>query len=362
MILENRIPINFPYVQADEERLQQVIFNLVGNAIKFTERGSVVVSGQFVDQKTQISVKDTGIGIPKTQQESIFEEFFQMDAAITREHGGTGLGLFISRQLVELHGGTLTVKSVEGDGATFLFDLPIAKESIVEIASSEPKTSKGILDENRLIKSEEVSLKQTLGNENLVEQTGIKILIVDDEPINLQILQNLLVVREFTVICAEDGEEALEVFEIEEPDLILLDVMMPKLSGYEVCEKIRQTYGLYEIPIILLIAKNRIDDLVLGLEKGANDYLTKPFHKEELLTKIQILLTAKQAVQRLKENIRLTEEIELRKSVESELRVAQRRLIQILDSSDNAIIVVNRESLITFFNQGAEFLFWFFGE
>jgi two-component system sensor histidine kinase ChiS len=133
--------------------------------------------------------------------------------------------------------------------------------------------------------------------------------------------------------------------------------MMPGMNGYDVCRKIRETHSMYSLPVIMLTAKNRVDDLVKGFESGANDYLPKPFYKEELLARINTLLHAKLSVERLKNNEMLKEEIKRRKTVEEQLIVSQRRLARILDCSDDAIVATNRSGMITFFNQGAERLF-----
>ncbi len=280
--LLNSVSTDVPIVEADENRVQQILYNLVGNAIKFSEEGEVEVSAKVSGKQLAISVRDTGIGIPEEKFETIFESFEQADGSTERRYGGTGLGLSISRQLVELHRGAISVDSKEGKGSTFMFTLPLSK-----IKRSELKN-------NRIKPSEKVQQidKGTAEDREVVvaegHQKAATILIVDDEPVNRRVLQNHLTVSGYGVKEVSNGEEALKLLENgEKIDLVLLDVMMPGLSGYEVCEKIRERYLTSELPVVLLTAKNRVSDLVTGFNAGANDYLTKPFSKNELLSRIK---------------------------------------------------------------------------
>jgi len=258
------------------------------------------------------------------------------------------------------------VASEPGKGSTFSFRLKIATDGFPEKKGPEVLPNRfladapGFLPDQKpdsetgpFVSSEPESLPQP-AIERSMEPS---ILVVDDEPVNLQLVYNQLIPRGFRVLRANDGFEALEMIADETPDLVLLDIMMPRMNGFEVCRKIRETYSLYALPVVMLTAKNRLSDLVQGLESGANDYLPKPFYKEELLARINILLEAKASVERLKKNQMLKEEIQRRQQVEEKLRVAQRRLVRMLDSSEDAIIAVNLEGIISFFNQGAENLF-----
>ncbi|NET42505.1 response regulator [Okeania sp. SIO2B3] len=308
--LINAIPRNFPPATADENRVQQILHNLVGNAIKFTECGIVRVSAELIDvdnrQKIAVTVSDNGIGIPEDKQKAIFQSFEQGDGSTERQYGGTGLGLPITKKLVELHGGTISVKSTSGIGSDFTFTLDIsekpAESSQVE---SSLKRQMSFLDASHLAASvsdetyseSEINQVQTsdvtpLNNQQ--KEGEFQILIVDDEPVNLMVLTNQLSLHNYEVIQANSGQKALNI--LDEgflPDLILLDVMMPGMTGYEVTQKIRKKWPLHQLPIMMLTAKNRISDLVVGLEAGANDYLSKPFHKEELLARIKTHINIK---------------------------------------------------------------------
>jgi two-component system sensor histidine kinase ChiS len=275
--LENLIPEPSPVVLGDENRLQQIFLNLVGNAIKFTESGVISISSNILpSEMLQITITDTGIGIPQDKFETIFRSFEQVDASISREYGGTGLGLSISKNLIELHGGKIWLTSKVGIGSSFYFTLPLSNELPV---TSKSETT--VLNQIQPLPYEE---QEDYIPINIGET---KILIVDDEQINLQVLENHLSLAGYQVLQAHNGEEALAILKSDDIHLVLLDIMMPKMSGYDVCKIIRETKTHGSLPVILLTAKNIISDLVYGFECGANDYLTKPFQKEELLTRIK---------------------------------------------------------------------------
>ena len=279
--LVNEIPDDAPAVLGDDNRLQQILLNLLGNAVKFTNSGEVKISmDKSNDLELTIIISDSGIGIPKEKFDSIFQSFEQVDASISREYGGTGLGLSITRTLIELHGGKIWLESEVGEGSKFFFTLPISNEKVksnkIEEVIIRP------LEDNTLYAEESNEL--ILTNES---NSKIKILIVDDEPINIQVLENHLNLVNYGVLKANNGEEALSILQKEEVNLVLLDIMMPRLSGYEVCKTIRKTHSSGNLPVIMLTAKNLVSDLVYGFECGANDYLAKPFQKEELLTRIK---------------------------------------------------------------------------
>ncbi len=279
--LINNISDALPPVYADEDRLEQIMYNLIGNAIKFTEKGFIEVRAELENDFMAITVIDTGIGIPENRLEEIFESFEQGDGSVSREYGGTGLGLTITKQLVELHRGKISVKSILGKGSEFRFTLPVAISGENDISE---KSVKLTIPDFYM-----VPLVDDSGNDLIVNNPGsFKVLIVDDEPVNLQVLSNHLSLHNYSISQAMNGAEALEIIENGlKPDLIILDIMMPKMSGYEVCKKIRETYPTFELPVVLLTAKNQISDLVEGFDSGANDYLTKPISKNELLTRIK---------------------------------------------------------------------------
>jgi two-component system, sensor histidine kinase ChiS len=358
--LINNIPPDLPFANADENRLQQILYNLIGNAIKFTNSGKIEISAQKIGErrkekgerekqgnkyqekgeqenhsesisdnplpitnyqlpitndKLAITISDTGIGIPTEKLARIFEAFEQADGSTARTYGGTGLGLAVTQQLVNLHGGKIQVQSQSGVGSQFTFTLPIAKEDEKKISPSSSQSLQSLRDDSETKEidtisheakeTQETSLEkeETLSQEtrektqetplseaeHTLSPENYTILIVDDEPVNRQVLINHLSLKKYKTIQATNGQEALNlIFEENlKPALILLDIMMPYKTGYDVTQKIRQKWAADELPIILLTAKNQVSDLVIGLEMGANDYLTKPVSKDELLARIK---------------------------------------------------------------------------
>ena len=295
--LLNSISPELPPVAADENRLEQILYNLIGNAIKFTENGTVEISAELLigndkssmpSSQLAITVSDTGIGIAGEKLERIFESFEQADGSTAREFGGTGLGLAVAKQLVELHGGEIRVSSTIGVGSQFTFTLPVS-ESQPEFNGKYPLLAEG----GRNFSSHQVTAQlpiipsQSSGSQELLESDKIKVLIVDDEPINIQVLINSLSSENYVITQASNGLEALTLIEEGfKPDLMLLDVMMPRMTGYEVCREVRKKYSPLELPILMLTAKNQTSDLVEAFNLEANDYVTKPFIKKELLARI----------------------------------------------------------------------------
>jgi len=308
LVLENRVPKDLPPVLADEDRLQQILLNLIGNAVKFTESGEVLISAKQESESILIRVADTGPGIKAEDLKRIFLSFEQADSGATRAHGGTGLGLAICSRLVMLHGGHIQVESQPGEGSTFSFDLPVADGKQEHPASEVvPETiPKAVL---------EVPALPVLTRGEKAPQTGpapeggFHLLLVDDEPVNLQVLQNHLARHRTTL--ANSGSEALTLLEAGSFDLVVLDVMMPGQTGYEVCRIIRETYPVHELPVLFLTARTRTDDLISGFLAGGNDYLGKPIAARELSHRVGIQLRLLQAGRQLatkNEEIKLKEQ------------------------------------------------------
>jgi signal transduction histidine kinase/ligand-binding sensor domain-containing protein/HPt (histidine-containing phosphotransfer) domain-containing protein/BarA-like signal transduction histidine kinase len=341
LTLVNNISDDFPAVKADEDRLQQILFNLIGNAIKFTESGTVTISAQLVGNNTNneqqfvcIDIVDTGIGIAPENLATIFDSFEQIAGNEERAHSGTGLGLAVSKQLVELHGGKITVSSTLHEGSTFSFTLPTYGTDDSEFdelsygISTRSENVKQqlsrlqVLDdtieyfpvENELVNPEEDTSTQ-------IEHRDFRILIVDDDAINRQVLNNYLLPLNYQLFNASGGDHALDMITKaseglaagERPfDLILLDIMMPKISGYAVCRKLREKYSVNELPVIFLTAKNQVIDLVESFSSGGNDYLTKPISKYELLSRVETHLKLLDINRSLEEQVaERTAELEL---------------------------------------------------
>lgn len=290
--LQNHVPSDLPLVDADENRLQQIFHNLIGNGIKFTDQGTIRVEAKQQDGEILIEVIDTGIGIAVDQQQRIFESFEQADGSSARHYGGTGLGLAITKKLVELHGGTIVVESQPEQGSTFRFTLPISQQPLPVTPTPETAQTWEQLEQSFMMRRSAGDWDEKSFFEPQVLRADYpetySILIVDDEPVNLQVLVNHLSLQNYAIAQARSGMEALELIGSGlKPDIVLLDIMMPRMTGYEVCEKLRETYSLDELPIVMLTAKNQVQDLVAGFNCGANDYLTKPISKTELLARLK---------------------------------------------------------------------------
>ncbi len=326
----NEVSPKVPLINVDENRLQQILLNLIGNAIKFTQKGRVIISAQPEgDIQPQggkksmiiVSVSDTGIGISQNHLESIFNPFEQADSSVARQYGGTGLGLSLTRELVELHGGTIKVRSKLNHGSVFSFSLPIqssldkpenqyltsviAPQVAVIESTNEDEIIDSSLDNEMAITEEELFLEGagmlddlTMSFDTLHSMS--RILIVDDNEINRRVIVNHLFDQKFDVSEASGGLEALSAIESNDAyDLILLDIMMPNMSGYEVCSKIRENYSIHELPVIFLTAKNQKTDMFMSFNVGANDYICKPIDKVELISRVTVhlkLLTVNRAM------------------------------------------------------------------
>lgn len=281
--LINRVEPDLPPVIADPDRLQQIMYNLVGNAIKYTDEGEVIVTANLVDDEhIAIVVSDTGRGIAKEEQKVIFEPFQRGDNGEDASVASTGIGLGVAKYLVNLHGGDLTVESEVGIGSIFMFQLPIDIALEHPVAEVTPKIT--VSDDNGLILTEPTTL---------TNKKTKKVLVVDDELVNLQVLMNHLTLENIEVMTTTNSQEVFDLVKEHAFDLIVLDIMMPHLSGYEVCEQLRETYSLLELPILMLTAKDRIEDKILAFSVGANDYVTTPCDKEELLARVETLIRLK---------------------------------------------------------------------
>ena len=299
----NGISKNVPLVNADEDRVQQIMYNILGNAIKFTKEGKITISASVRDDFLEVSIRDTGIGISKDELPHIFESFQQVEGSAERTYSGTGLGLAVTRQLVELHGGEITVESEQGQGSRFRFTLPLADESEILDAEAEPSNLETAVSAAQLqdiysasyaaaatyataASTSSTDTDEQAKSGNYKDHSHFHILIVDDEPVNRQVLMNHLKLQEYHVTPAASGREALEIINNQKVDLMLLDIMMPNLSGYDVCKSVRQKFSSHELPIIFLTAKTQINDLVTGFSIGSNDFLTKPVSRDELLARV----------------------------------------------------------------------------
>jgi len=238
----------------DPLRVGQVLINLVINAIKFTEKGEITVDIKECDNNLCFSIKDTGIGMNHTQIDKLFSSFSQADTSTTRKYGGTGLGLSISKQLIELMGGDIDVKSEVNIGSEFTFNIPLKQGEKNDVE-----------DKDKGIKELQIDLKSLQGS---------KILLVEDNIINQEIIEGLLEHSQIEVDIASNGKEAFDMFENKQYELILMDIQMPIMDGYEATKKIRKINK--EVPIIALTANAMKEDVKKTKLVGMNGHLNKP--------------------------------------------------------------------------------------
>lgn len=315
--LINHIPSDLSPAAADEDRVQQILYNLVDNAVKFTDQGQVILNAEEGDDQILVQVMDTGIGIDEEIQDRIFESFEQGDGSAERAHGGTGLGLAITKKLVNLHGGVIQVNSTPGTGSIFTFTLPMAKGQVGFTASP-----MSLGPTPAVVGDLEAPAPLVSQPEN-----QHRLLVVDDEQINRQVLVNHLAPMGYTIVEASSGKEALALFEDGNNfDLIILDVMMPHMSGYDLCRMLRERFALAELPILFLTARGRWSDIRGGFEAGGNDYLTKPVSKEELAARVETHLRLLRTNRMLEARMRdQTRELE---ATAEQLKADRRRLKQ----------------------------------
>jgi PAS domain S-box-containing protein len=261
--IDDNVPL---YVKGDSLRLQQILMNLISNAIKFTEEGKVGIRVTTLETSVDkihllFSISDSGIGIPQESLSSIFESFTQADPGISKKYGGTGLGLAIAKKLIELQKGTIRVKSKLNHGSEFIFDLEFEKSNVTS-RISEKETKK-----NRF--------------------NGIKVLIAEDQIMNKMIMVRFLEKENMNTKVAVNGKEVIRFMENEEFDLILMDLQMPEMDGYQTSLYIRNKLKNKKIPIIALTASadSDIEDKIKAA--GINDYITKPFDPSFLFKKIE---------------------------------------------------------------------------
>ena len=340
--LETRGLAELPTVCADREAIEKVVVNLLGNALKFTDRGgSVVVEGHAEEAGVCLVVRDSGVGIPADQLERIFDRFAQVDASSTRQFEGTGIGLSLVSELVSLHEGRVWAESPgEGQGASMHVWLPFGQsdgaadegEEVLlgdgsqpdgsleralagfgaEIEDGESRESEwersGQLSElaHSVERSEWSQRGGEAGGENLASHAS-EVLVVDDNADLRRLLADLLG-AEFRVRTARNGREGLEAVRESSPDCVLTDVMMPEMSGTELCAAIKADASLRAVPVVLVTSKAEREMKIEGLELGADDYVTKPFHPRELLARVRSLVALRRAQQELEERNRLLSE------------------------------------------------------
>lgn len=310
------------WIQGDRRAMTQALAALLSNAFRFTDAGAVRLSFYEDSQHINLYIHDSGCGMSEDQLQSIGQVFEQGDGSITRAHGGTGIGLALVDRLLKLQGIGLKLESALGKGTRVTLRLrrgetrnesvaaeqsqsPAVEKTSVTVAQSESQVTSASSEANVLsiqrMKTkllEQINLSRpalAVGADNITVAGRLvskanrapMILVVDDEPINRRVIINHLIAADYDFVEASSGSEALELYAREGPfDAVLLDVMMPHMSGYECARYLRELKGASELPIIMVTAKQQAEDVLAGFEAGANDYIHKPFSKAELMARL----------------------------------------------------------------------------
>jgi signal transduction histidine kinase/CheY-like chemotaxis protein len=351
----------------DKDKIEKILFNLLSNAFKFTgegERIEVVVSSSQMgvyerpefgkptsdfrlptsdpaSQWVSLSISDTGRGIAPDKLEHIFDRFYQADDSYTKDQEGTGIGLALTKELVEIHHGKITVESNEGEGTTFFVFLPKGKEHLKpdEILKKTEITAE--IEESHEPVPELEFLESDLtpaghqSQDEIEEKDDKPFLLIVDDNADLRNYMRGYLAKDYYIAEAKEGAEGFKKATEKLPDLIISDVMMPKMDGYELCEKLKTDERTSHIPVILLTARASMESRIEGLETGADDFITKPFDYQELLTRIKNLI---QQRNKLKEKFR--KEIEYNKLSKDQDVILQlhRKLRALVDQSATQFI------------------------
>jgi signal transduction histidine kinase/DNA-binding response OmpR family regulator len=265
-----------PAINGDQDRLIQVVINLISNAVKFTDSGSIKLSAHLQGEDIVVGVTDSGIGIAPGDQQKVFEKFKQVGDTLTDKPKGTGLGLPICKEIVEYHGGRLWVESEPGKGSTFSFTLPVTLQS-AQLELLPPRRSVDI----------ESLVRQLRERVPAHESSDKFVLVVDDDPNIRSLLQQELTEAGYVVRTAEDGRKALALIREERPSLVILDVMMPEMNGFDVAAVLKNDPATMDIPIIIL---SIVEDKERGFRLGVDRYLTKPIDTASLFHEVDTLL------------------------------------------------------------------------
>jgi signal transduction histidine kinase len=313
----------------DLERMERVFVNLLSNALKFTpDGGHVDVSLEDLGESVRVVVKDDGPGFPPEMAERLFERFFQVDMGETRRHGGTGIGLALAREIVELHGGTIRAESDHGarftvevrkDRDHFRNEVLDRRSQKREVLSGAREDDRGLMDftvqmqareEFRLLEIHEATERRVVQRDPEEDQRSHTCLVVDDTPDVIRLV-SMALQPHFRVLSASDGLQGLQAARRELPNLIVTDLMMPGMDGLELTRTLREGTDTRHIPILMLTARGELDDRVAGIDTGVNAYLAKPFSPRELLAAARSLVK----VQAAQADILLTQRMDSLESI-----------------------------------------------
>ena len=303
-----------PPVYLDRQMWEKIVFNLLSNAFKYTLEGAITVEISAQGDYAVLSVSDTGVGIPESELPHMFERFHRIHNAAGRTYEGTGIGLSLIKELIQLHQGTIQVESVENKGSCFTVSIPFGKNHLPATHIFEDDTSLDIAGSNAFLQ-EAAALVENEGPENQAERPvgslrDELVLIVDDNADMRQHIQSLIATQ-YSTITAVNGLDALDKIEKYKPALILSDIMMPEVDGIELLKRVKANPETAQLPVILITARAGEDSKIEGYEIGADDYLVKPFSANEMLARIKSQIKMNNARKKIfQDQKRFTEELE----------------------------------------------------
>jgi signal transduction histidine kinase/ligand-binding sensor domain-containing protein/DNA-binding response OmpR family regulator len=338
----------------DPKKIEKVFFNLLSNAFKFTPDGGEIKitikhflnsdiyrTAEMKDMSeksgfVEIHFSDTGSGISSENLPHLFDRFYQADNSTTREHQGTGIGLALSKELVELHDGKISVESKNGEGSTFIVQLPFEEcklthnESLIMEAELSESTNNNVVETNDLLSQAEEDIPLLSTNDIKKNEKEIILVVEDNSDVRNYIVEQLI--NNFQVLVAKDGQKGISLAKKRIPDLIITDVMMPKIDGFQLTSELKQDEKTSHIPIVMLTAKASLDNKIEGLEIGADDYLIKPFNSEELLVRVKNLIATRRQLRR-----QFSKATIIKPSDVTAVSMDQRFLQKVLNAVDNHI-------------------------
>jgi signal transduction histidine kinase/ligand-binding sensor domain-containing protein/DNA-binding response OmpR family regulator len=303
-----KIPVKSAFVWFDQNVVETIVYNLLSNAFKFTpeygkirlslkfmnEKGEIIIPNQKDERYLQLNVSDTGIGIPKERMDTLFKRFYQIRKSEEQKRG-TGIGLALCKDLVEIHHGEISVESEQGAGTDFTVKIPIhdsffdKKEFIDdEEAIKGKQVIPGFIEEETEVILIDEDISTVEFKEPEIPDAPV-ILIIEDDIELVKYIGSLLEIK-YKVLTSNSCEKGMEILIKEEPELIILDIMMPGMSGLDLCQKIKTDIRISHIPVILLTALTSVEDRIKGLSTGADSYISKPFHPEHLIVSIEKLI------------------------------------------------------------------------
>lgn len=282
------VPEDKSYIYADFDAMEKIVLNILTNAIKFTDdQGQIHVEVNNSNDQILIAVQDNGIGISEENLSYIFDRFKQVDDSHTRKHQGSGLGLALVKDLIMLQNGEIEVESELNKGSRFILKFPkTSKELNQNCHNNLHKIDKLDLDNAKLTYDNNV--------QNPLRCDEKTILIVDDEPDMMFYIKNIFLDKNFNILCASDGQQALNMIQEHNPDLVILDLMMPEIDGLSVCKKLKEDDKTKLIKVLMLTAKSDEESKIMALKYGCDDFITKPFSSDEIVTRVENMLDASQ--------------------------------------------------------------------